>query len=283
MNGTDDHLSAEERYALEAAEAALSSGGKASNHAELGALSRLLIRTTPQADAAFAHTLEGRLIGQHRAAHNQLDVPSGAVLLEQDTPLSESASVPEKRPWMLSDWLGRGLRRGLDAAITLALLGIFFVAFLWPSIRPARRETTFYYHMPEGLTHDELYGKADPPQPVVIDGQTLWRSLTLAEVQTLVDYPVLAPTILNDVRFRGASYDHSTGAVVANYMHPDANQTFTLVQQPVGADIDDTEKLPIGPETRGDINDTVNAIADEEIKSALAKERDKLVEFANKG
>lgn len=35
--------------------------------------------------------------------------------------------------------------------------------------------------------------------------------------------------------------------------------------------------------TLSDINDTVNAIADEEIKSALAKERDKLVEFANKG
>jgi hypothetical protein len=35
--------------------------------------------------------------------------------------------------------------------------------------------------------------------------------------------------------------------------------------------------------TLGDISDTVNAIANRELNAALAKERDKLVEFVNKG
>lgn len=250
MNGTD-HLSDDERYALEAAEAALSGGERASNHAELGALSRLLVRTTPKPDPSFADTLEKRLVGQHRSSNEQSDGFFRSALTERRAgdQLASTAGEHKRPQWGVPGWLGRGVRRSLDVAITVALLSIFFLVFLWPSLRPARRETTFYYHMPDGLTHTELYGEDDPPQPVVVNGQTLWRSLTLAEAQTLVDYPVLAPTILDDVRFRGGYYVHSTGGVVAHYTHPDANQTFTLIQQPIGQKINESEKLPIGPET----------------------------------
>jgi hypothetical protein len=248
MNGTD-HLSDEERYALEAAEAALSGGDGASNHAELGALSRLLIRTTPKPDPSFADTLEKRLVEQYRSSNEQSDGFSWFALTGRASDQQASTGDEYKQPqWRIFGWLGRGVRRSFDAAITVALLSIFFLVFLWPSLRPARRETTFYYHMPDGLTQTELYGEDAPPQPVTVNGQTLWRSLTLAEVQTLVDYPVLAPTILDDVRYRGGYYNHSTGGVVAHYTHPDANQTFTLIQQPIGQKIDESEKLPIGPE-----------------------------------
>jgi len=250
MNSTE-HLSDEERYALEAIEAALTGGAGASNHAELGALSRLLVSTTPQADPAYKHALEKRLVGQRIAALKQIEIPVESVLaVWANGNQPEAAEKPTHRPLTLPDWVGRGLRRSLDAAVTLTLLAIFFIAFLWPSIRPARRETTFYYHMPNGLTRSELFGQDGPPLPVEVNGQQLWRSLTLAEVQTLVDYPVLAPTILDNLRFQGASYVHSTGGVVTNYAHPDADQTFTLIEQPVGHEIDDAMKLPIGPEAR---------------------------------
>ena len=250
MNG-NKHLSDEERYALEAVEEALAGGAGASNHAELGALSRLLVNTTPQADPAFERELEERLIASRCATFKQIEASV------ETEPTARATGHPTRAAdksilhlWTVPNWIGRSLRQSLDVAVTLGLLAIFFVVFLWPAVRPARRETTFFYHMPDGLTRTELFGKDDPPLPVEVNGQKLWRSLTLAEVQTVVDYPVLAPTILDDLRFQGASYVHSTGGVVTHYAHPDANQTFTLREQPIGPEIDVTAKLPIGPEAR---------------------------------
>lgn len=250
MSRTDD-LSDEERFALEAIEAVLSDEAGASNHAELGALSRLLARTTPRPDPVFEADLEEHLIGLRRRRLNDIEMrlePAGTPSGSDHQ--SQTPAAPPGPAWTMPAWIGRGIRQTVDVAVTLGLVAIFFFTFLWPALRPGRDRYDFYIRMPEGLTHTDLFGTAAPPHAVVVDGHETWRSLTVAEVQSLVNYAVLHPPDLPGLRFQGASYSHADGRVITRYLHREAQQTFVLEQQPVSDALEEGQKLPIGPQSR---------------------------------
>jgi hypothetical protein len=141
----------------------------------------------------------------------------------------------------------RILRGVVDVAGVVGLLAVFAWFILIPALQLTR--PSHQYFEPVEMNDREVVSDVELHQPIIVNGETVYRNLTLEEAESVAAFPLYQPdTVLMEWRFNGIVLSQSGAASASFYRFGLHGQELRLWQVELdGASTEDL-KYPIGPD-----------------------------------